>query len=115
MKKLYFVMALLVVLTLLGVAACSQPKPADQTFALAISDNSGGNKNGAPPMTLKFGAGTPSATTVVAKKGTPAIDGKDGDAAWGQASVVNLPIPVQKGGGQNMEAVWQRGPGLLPV
>ena len=36
---------------------------------------------------------------MVAKKGTPTIDGKDGDAAWGQASQVNLALPVQKGGG----------------
>lgn len=98
MKKLFLVMSLLVVVVVL-VVACAQPKPADQKFSLAISDNSGGNKNGANVLTLKFGKGTPSATTVVAKKGAPTIDGKDGDAAWGQASEVNLPLPVQKGGG----------------
>ncbi len=68
-------------------------------FSLAISDNSGGNKNGTPLLTLKFGKGAPIANTVVAKKGTPTIDGKDGDAAWGQASEVRLSLAVQKGGG----------------
>ncbi len=106
MKKLPIVMSLLVVVAVLA-AACAAPPPAptpapmlsDQSFSLAISDNSGGNKNGAPTMTLKFGEGTPNANTVVAKKGTPTIDGKDGDAAWGSPSEVNLPLPVQKGGG----------------
>ena len=68
MKKLHFVMVLLVVVILLVVAACGRAAPADQLFSLGISDNSGGNKNGAPVLTLKFGDGTPSATTVVAKK-----------------------------------------------
>ena len=65
MKKLFLVMSLLLVVTVL-VAACAQPKPTDQMFSLAISDNSGGNKNGAPVLTLKFGKGTPNATTIVA-------------------------------------------------
>ncbi len=105
MKKFGLVMSLLVVVILVVAAACAQPKPADQKFSLGISDNSGGNKNGAPVLTLKFGEGTPNATTMVAKKGTPVIDGKDGDAAWGQASEVNLPLPVQKGGGPSRTTV----------
>ncbi len=104
MKKLSLVMSLLVVVAVLA-AACAQPKPAEQKFSLAISDNSGGSKNGAPILTLKFDAGTPGATTVVAKRGTPTIDGKDGDAAWGQASQVNLSLPVQKGGGPSKATV----------
>ena len=98
MKKLLVLVSVFLAVAVIA-AACSEPKPADQKFSLAISDNSGGNKNGAPPMTLKFGDGEPSATTVVANKGTPTIDGKDGDDAWGQASEVSLPMPVQKGGG----------------
>ncbi len=105
MKKLLLVMPVLMVVVVLGVAACSQAKPADQKFSLAISDNSGGNKNGAPILTLQFKKGTPSANTVVAKKGTPIIDGKDGDAAWGQASEINLALPVQKGGGPTTATV----------
>ncbi len=104
MKKLTLVMSLLVVVAVLA-ASCAQPKPADQMFSLAISDNSGGNKNGASILTLKFGKGEPNATTVVAKKGTPTIDGKDGDSDWGQASQVNLPLPVQKGGGPSNATV----------
>ena len=104
MKKLFLVISLLVVTSIL-VAACAQPKPADQKFSLAISDNSGGNKNGAPILTLQFGKGTPSANMVVAKKGTPIIDGKDGDAAWGKTSEVNLSLPVQKGGGPTRATV----------
>ncbi len=104
MKKLFLAVSLLVVVAVL-VAACAQPKPADQKFSLGISDNSGGNKNGASILTLQFGTGTPSANTVVAKKGTPTIDGKDGDAAWGQASEVNLSLPVQKGGGPTKATV----------
>ncbi len=106
MKKLFLVMSLLLVVAVLVVAtACAQPKPVDQKFSLAISDNSGGNKNGAPVLTLNFGKGTPSANTVVAKKGTPTIDGKDGDTAWGQSSEVNLALPVQKGGGPTTATV----------
>ncbi len=106
MKKLSLVVSLLVVVAVLA-AACAAPEPApsDQKFSLGISDDSGGNKNGAPVLTLKFGTGTPSATAVVAKKGTPTIDGKDGDAAWGQASEVSLPLPVQKGGGPSKATV----------
>lgn len=104
MKKLSLVVSLLLVVVIL-VAACAQPRPADQIFSLAVSDNSGGSKNGAPVLTLKFGKGTPNATTVVAKKGTPTIDGKDGDASWGQASEVNLSLPVQKGGGPSKATV----------
>lgn len=95
-------MSILLVTVIVAVAcAAPEPAPADQKFSLAISDNSGGNKNGTPVLTLKFGEGTPSATTVVAKRDTPTIDGKDGDAAWGQASEVSLALPVQKGGGSH--------------
>ncbi len=106
MKKLSLVVSLVMVAAVLAVAAgCGQPAPSDQKFSLAISDNSGGNKNGAPILTLKFGKGTPNANTVVAKKGTPTIDGKDGDAAWGQASQLNLSLPVQAGGGPSKATV----------
>ena len=98
MKKIILLTSALLLVIIL-VAACSQPKPADQKFSLAISDNSGGNKNGTSVLTLKFGDGNPSSNTVAAKKGTPAIDGQDGDAAWGQASEINLSLPVQKAGG----------------
>ena len=91
----------LILVPLLAACAAPEAAPSDQKFSLAISDDSGGNKNGAPLLTLKFGEGTPSASTVVAKKGTPTIDGKDGDAAWGQASEVSLALPVQKGGGSH--------------
>ncbi len=104
MKKIGLI-ALLLVGVLLLAACGGAPPPSDQVFSLAISDNSGGNKNGAPVLALKFGKGTPSADTVVAKKGTPTIDGKDGDAAWGQASEVNLLLPVQKGGGPSRATV----------
>ncbi len=99
------VIGLIVTLGILAASCSAAPAPADQKFSLGISDNSGGNKNGAPILTLKFGTGTPSATTVVAKKGTPTIDGKDGDAGWGQASEVNLPLSVQKGGGPKKATV----------
>ncbi len=105
MKKLPIVVSLLVVAILVVTAACAQSGPADQKFSLAISDDSGGNKNGAPVLTLKFGTGTSSSSTIVAKKGTPTIDGKDGDAAWGKASEVSLPLPVQKGGGPSKATV----------
>ncbi len=125
MKKLFLVVALLVVVAILGAACATQqpapspapaptPKPtptpagtrpADQKFSLGISDNSDENKNGAPILTLKFGDGTPGASTVVAKKDTPTIDGKDGDAGWGQASEVNLGFPVLKGGGPTKATV----------
>ncbi len=112
MKKLFLAMSVLVIVAVLVVAAaCAAPTPtptptpSEQKFSLAISDNSGGNKNGAPILTLKFGEGTPSASTIVAKKGTPTIDGKDGDAAWGQASEVSLSLPVQKGGGPSKATV----------
>ncbi len=106
MKKLVFIVSVLVVVAVLVVAgACAQPKPADQEFSLAISDNSGHDKNGAPVLTLKFGKGASSATTIVAKKGTPTIDGKDGDDAWGQASEVGLLLPVLKGGGPSNATV----------
>ncbi len=81
------------------------PAPSDQTFSLAISDNSGGNKNGVSGLTLKFGTGTSSANTVVAKKGTPSIDGKDGGSGWGQASEISLALPVQAGGGPSTATV----------
>ncbi|MEE9399370.1 MAG: ethylbenzene dehydrogenase-related protein [Dehalococcoidales bacterium] len=103
MKKIGLIVFLLAGLLL--VSACQGAAPADQKFSLAISDNSGGNKNGAPILTLQFGKGTPSANTVVAKKGTPTIDGKDGDSAWGKASTVNLPLSVQKGGGPTSATV----------
>ncbi len=106
MKKLFLVVAVLMVVAIIVVvAACGQPKPADQKFSLGISDNSDENKNGASILTLKFGEGTASADTIVAKKGTPTIDGKDGDAAWGKASQVNLSVPVMKGGGPAMTTV----------
>lgn len=101
MKKLSLIISLVVIVAVLA-AACAAPEPApsEQKFSLGISDNSGGNKNGTPGMlTLKFGEGTPSANTIVAKKGTPTINGKDDDSAWGQASEVNLSLPVQAGGG----------------
>ena len=107
MKKLSLIMSLVVVVVLVVAAACTAPEPvpSEQKFSLAISDNSGGNKNGASILTLKFGEGTPSSNTVVAKKDTPTIDGKDGDAAWGQTSEVSLPLPVQKGGGPTKATV----------
>jgi hypothetical protein len=108
MKNLLLVMSVMVIVTVLvaaGGCTASKPAPEDQKFSLAISDNSGGNKNGASVLTLKFGKGTPSTNTVVAKKSTPTIDGKDGDATWGQASEVNLSLPVQKGGGPTKATV----------
>ena len=106
MKKLFLVMSLVMVVAIVVVTvACAQPSPADQKFSLGISDNSDENKNGAPILTLKFGEGTPSSNTIVAKKGTPIIDGKDGDVAWGQASEVNLSFPVLKGGGPTKATV----------
>ncbi len=104
MKKIILLTSALLLVIIL-VAACSQPKPADQKFSLAISDNSGGNKNGASILTLKFGDGNSSSNTVVAKKGTPVIDGQAGDAAWGQASEINLSLPVQTAGGPSMATV----------
>ena len=107
----------LVVVALLAVpllAACGagdeeggggKAAPSEQKFSLGISDNSGGNKNGASILTLKFGEGAASATTVVAKKGSPTIDGKDGDTGWGQASNVNLSLSVQAGGGPTKATV----------
>ncbi len=104
MKKLSLVLSLVVVAVLLVASACAT-STSGQKFSLAISDNSGENKNGAPVLTLKFGEGTPSATTIVAGKGTPTIDGKDVDAAWGQASQVNLSLPVNEGGGPSKATV----------
>jgi hypothetical protein len=120
LKKLFLVMSLVVIVAVL-VAACTsptptptpaptpaptpEPTPSEQKFSLGISDNSGHDKNGAPILTLKFGSGTPSTNTVVAQKGTPNIDGKDGDAAWGQASEVSLPLSVQHGGGPSKAIV----------
>lgn len=106
MKKIFVISLLLTGLLFLAACAASEPAPADQKFSLAISDDSGGNKNGTPvSLTVKFGEGTPSATTVVAKRDTPTIDGKDGDAAWGEASEVSLALPVQKGGGPTKATV----------
>ncbi|MFQ5890305.1 MAG: ethylbenzene dehydrogenase-related protein [Gemmatimonadota bacterium] len=78
--------------------------PAERTFSLAITDNAGPQKNGAALLTLKFGEGTPGATTVIAKKGTPVIDGKDGDEAWGPPSEVEL-LPFNGGGGPSKATV----------
>jgi len=113
-KKLSLIMSLVVIVAVL-VAACAsptptptptpEPTPSEQKFSLGISDNSDENKNGASILTLKFGEGTPSSNTIVAKKGTPTIDGKDGDAAWGQASEVNLSFSVLKGGGPSKATV----------
>jgi hypothetical protein len=61
-------------------------KPTERTFSLGITDNAGVKKNGAVLLTLKFGEGTPDAMTVIAEKGTPTIDGKDGDGGWGPIS-----------------------------
>ena len=74
------------------------PPPAEQKFSLAIADNSLGDKSGAPLLTLKFEEGTPDATTIVAKRGSPTIDGRDGDAAWGPASELSL-VSINAGGG----------------
>lgn len=85
MESLSLVLSLLVVVAVLAVAgACTQSNTADQLFSLAISDNSGGNKNGAPVPALKFRGETPRATTVMAKKSIPTLNGKDGNTAWGQ-------------------------------
>lgn len=85
MESLSLVLSLLVVVAVLAVAgACAQPNTADQLFSLAISDNSGGSKNGAPVPALKFGGETPRATTVMAKKSIPTLNGKDSNTAWGQ-------------------------------
>lgn len=107
MKKwLVLVSAFLVVAVATAACGSSEPALAEQRFSLAVSDNSGGNKNGTPtPLTLTFGDETAGASTVVAKKGTPTIDGKDGDAAWGEASEVSLSLPVQKGGGPSKATV----------
>ncbi len=90
---------------LAGACTASAPVPSDQKFSLGISDNSGGNKNGASILTLKFKDGTPNPTTLVAKEGSPTIDGQDGDDGWGPASVINLPLSVQKGGGPRRATV----------
>ncbi len=107
-RKLFWMLVVGLVVTLVvlaGACTASAPTPSDQKFSLGISDNSDQNKNGAAILTLKFGEGTPSANTIVAKKGTPTIDGKDGDAAWGQASEVNLSFPVLQGGGPTQATV----------
>ena len=78
--------------------------PGDRLFALAITDNAGEKKNGAPLLTLTFEEGTPDATTVVARKGTPVIDGEDGDEAWGPPSEVEL-LPFAGGGGPSTAVV----------
>ncbi len=70
----------------------------DKQFSLGISDNDDKNKNGAPILTLKFSEGTSSSDTVVAKLGTPTIDGVAGDPEWGEPSTIPL-IPVLSGGG----------------
>ena len=120
MRKRYLIWLVLAVLLLLPVlAACAdgdaaddsttpvveEPAPSDQEFSLAISDNSGGNKNGVSGLTLKFGTGTASANTVVAKEGTPAIDGSAGASGWGEASEISLALPVQAGGGPSTATV----------
>lgn len=107
MRKRHLIWLVLATLLLVPLlAACGgAAAPSDQTFSLAISDNSGGNKNGVSGLTLKFGTGTPSADTVVAKKGTPSIDGKDGGGGWGQASQISLSLPVQAGGGPSVATV----------
>lgn len=86
-----------------GLSAAELP-PRDQFFSLAITDNAGPQKNGASLLTLKFEEGTPDATTVVAEKGTPVINGKDGDEAWGPASEVEL-SPFNGGGGPSKTTV----------
>lgn len=74
MESLSLVLSLLVVVAVLAVAgACTQSNTADQLFSLAISDNSGGSKNGAPVPALKFRGETPRATTVMAKKSIPTL------------------------------------------
>lgn len=70
----------------------------DKQFSLGISDNDDKNKNGAPILTLKFGEGTPSSDTVVAKLGTPTFNGVAGDPEWGEPSTIPL-TPVLTGGG----------------
>ncbi len=108
MKKILLIMSVLLpVIALMVVGACTaqKPGPSDQRFSLAISDNSGGDKNGVSVLTLRFGEGTPSTSTVVAEQGTPTIDGKDGDDAWGPTSEINLSFPVQKGGGPSKATV----------
>jgi len=76
----------------------------DKEFSLGISDNDDKNKNGAPILTLKFGEGTPSSDTVVAKLGTPTFDGIAGDPEWGEPSTIPL-IPVLTGGGPSEATV----------
>jgi len=82
----------------------AQQISSSMTFSLGISDNDDADKNGAQLLTLKFETGTSSGTTIVAKSGTPTIDGQDGDAAWGSASTVSLST-VGTGGGPSQATV----------
>ncbi len=82
---------------LLTSISSAQQTSSSMTFSLGIADNDDADKNGAQLLTLKFD-GISSATTIVAKNGTPTIDGQDGDAAWGSASTVSLSAAGAGGG-----------------
>ncbi len=83
---------------LLARTTWAEQTPSSMTFSLGISDDDDADKNGASLLTLKFETGTPSATLIVAKNGTPTIDGQDGDAGWGSASTVALSAAGAGGG-----------------
>lgn len=72
---------------------------ADRYFSLAITDDAGESKNGAPLLKLIFGEqATPDDSTVLANFGSPTIDGQDGDEAWGPETTAQL-MPSNGGGG----------------
>lgn len=83
---------------LLSIPGTSAQTSYDKYFSLGISDNDDKNKNGASLLTLKFNEGTSDPNTVVAKMGTPTIDGVAGDPEWGEPSTVSF-TPVLAGGG----------------
>ncbi len=80
-----------------NTSSAEQPD-SSMTFSLGIADNDDADKNGAQLLTLKFETGTSSDTTIVAKNGTPTIDGYDGDAAWGSSSTLGLSAAGLGGG-----------------
>jgi hypothetical protein len=67
-------------------------RPANTVFAIGVTDNSGSAPQAAPFLNLAFGDGTPSPTTVVAKRvaSPPTLDGVSVDWANLPASVVAL-------------------------
>lgn len=84
--------------------SAAEAMPAERSFSLGITDNAGEPKNGVPLLTLSFEDGTPDATTVIAKKGTPVVDGEDGDEAWGPPSGLEL-LPFNGGGGPSTATI----------